>query len=313
MTPHVAQALTPPTLGEAVEAFAVGAQHLGAHPGAPLDVTGGGRAQAELPPSTPDPRESPDAATHAKRQQPRDTGRMSVHLLGGGRDIDRCGDLLRPFVAEARQRAADRTPVIAVLLVLEAADDPRIELHRAMLEAAGAAPGEIRVVSIVEGELFDAAALEADALFVGGGLTPAYLDAFGKIRDAVTARVREGVQYAGFSAGSAIAAGPALVGGYRVRGVEVGSEDAAEELDEVEVRPGLGLLDFAVDVHAAQWGTLSRLVAAIDAGLVTEGVAIDEHTALVMSARAAPAVRGRGQVWRVESAASGVHVQVLRA
>lgn len=238
---------------------------------------------------------------------------MSVHLLGGGRDLDRCGDLLRPFIVEARERAGGRTPVIALLLVLEAGDTSRLELHRAMLQAAGAVAVEIRVEAIVEGEVFTASALEADALFVGGGLTPAYLDAFEQIRDAVTDRVREGMPYAGFSAGAAIAAGPALVGGYRVRGVEVGSEDAAEELDEVEVRPGLGLLDFAVDVHAAQWGTLSRLVAAVDAGLVADGVAIDEHTALVVSAQAAPAVRGSGQVWRVESAASGVHVQVLRA
>jgi len=238
---------------------------------------------------------------------------MSVFLLGGGRDLARCGDLLRPFVAEARQRAEDRAPVIALLLVLEADDDSSVARFTAMLEAAGAAAGEIRVESIVEGEVYAASALDADGLFVGGGLTPAYLNAFGRIGDAVIHRVLEGVPYAGFSAGAVIAAAPALVGGYRVGGVEVVSQDASEELDEVEVRPGLGLLDFAVDVHAAQWGTLSRLVAAVDAGLVAEGVAIDEDTALVVSAQAAPTVRGSGQVWRVESAASGVHVQVLRA
>lgn len=238
---------------------------------------------------------------------------MSVFLLGGGRDLARCGDLLRPFVAEARQRAEDRAPVIALLLVLEADDDSSVARFTAMLEAAGAAAEEIRVESIVEGEVYAASALDADGLFVGGGLTPAYLNAFGRIGDAVIHRVLEGVPYAGFSAGAVIAAAPALVGGYRVGGVEVVSQDASEELDEVEVRPGLGLLDFAVDVHAAQWGTLSRLVAAVDAGLVAEGVAIDEDTALVVSAQAAPTVRGSGQVWRVESAASGVHVQVLRA
>ena len=238
---------------------------------------------------------------------------MSVFLLGGGRDLARCGDLLRPFVAEARQRAADRAPVIALLLVLEADDDSSVARFTAMLEAAGAAAGEIRVESIVEGEVYAASALDADGLFVGGGLTPAYLDAFGRIGDAVIHRVLEGVPYAGFSAGAVMAAAPALVGGYRVGGVEVVSQDASEELDEVAVRPGLGLLDFAVDVHAAQWGTLSRLVAAVDAGLVTDGVAIDEDTALVVSAQAAPTVRGSGQVWRVESAASGMHVQVLRA
>lgn len=237
---------------------------------------------------------------------------MSLFLLGGGRDLARCGDLLRPFVAEARHRAAGRAPVIALFLVLEADDDSSVARFTAMLEAAGATAEEIRVESIVEGEVYDAAALDADALFVGGGLSPAYLNAFGHVGDAVIDRIREGVPYAGFSAGSAIAAGPALVGGYRVRGVEVVSEDASEELDAIDVRPGLGLLDFAVDVHAAQWGTLSRLVAAVDAGIVADGVAIDENTALVVSAQAAPAVRGSGQVWRVESAASGVNVQVLR-
>jgi cyanophycinase len=238
---------------------------------------------------------------------------MSVYLLGGGRDTARCGDLLRPFVDEARAGAGDRVPVIALLLVLEADDDTAVPRHAAMLEAAGAASDEIRVHTIVEGHTFDTSALAADEQGVGGGLTPAYLDAVASIRDAVVDRVRDGMPYAGFSAGSAIAAGPALVGGYRVRGVEVVSPDAAEELDEVEVRPGLGLLDFSVDVHAAQWGTLSRLVAAVDAGIVAEGVAVDEHTALVISAQAAPAVRGDGQVWRVEAAASGIQVQVLRA
>lgn len=237
---------------------------------------------------------------------------MSVFLLGGGRDVARCGDLLRPFVREARERAGDRPAVIAVLLVLEADDESSVARFAAVLEAAGATANELRVATIVEGEVFDTAVLDADALFVGGGLTPAYQAAVGPIRDAVTDRVRDGMPYAGFSAGSSIAAGPALVGGYRVSGVEVVSEDAGEELDEVEVRPGLGLLDFAVDVHAAQWGTLSRLIAAVEAGLVSDGVAIDEHTALVISAQAAPAVHGSGRVWRVESAASGVLVTVLR-
>lgn len=238
---------------------------------------------------------------------------MSVFLLGGGRDVAVCASLLQAFVSEAREHAAGRAPVIALLLVLEAHDDASVDQFRGVLEAAGAAPDDIRVHAVVEGETFADAMTDADGVFVGGGLTPAYHDAVRGIREAIRERVASGMPYAGFSAGASIAAGPALVGGYRVGGVEVVSEDAGEELDAVEVRPGLGLLDFAVDVHAAQWGTLSRLVAAVDAGLVTDGVAIDENTALVISAQAAPAVRGSGQVWRVESTASGVHVQVLRA
>lgn len=236
---------------------------------------------------------------------------MSVFLLGGGHDAAVCGPLLETFVSEARERANAR-PVIALLLVLEADDDASVDRFRGVLEAAGAASDEIHVHAIVEGENFTEAAIEADGVFVGGGLTPAYHAAFRVVREALRERVAGGMPYAGFSAGAAIAAERALVGGWLRGGVEVCSEDAGEELGELEVRPGLGLLDFA-DVHAAQWGTLSRLIAAVDAGLVTDGVAIDEHTALVISAQAAPAVRGSGQVWRVESAASGVRVQVLRA
>ena len=61
----------------------------------------------------------------------------------------------------------------------------------------------------------------------------------------------------------------------------------------VELGEGLGLVDLAVDVHAAQWGTLTRLVAATEAGMVRGGVAIDEHTALVVG-EGALTVLGRG-------------------
>ncbi|MCJ1708263.1 Type 1 glutamine amidotransferase-like domain-containing protein [Microbacterium sp. VKM Ac-2923] len=238
---------------------------------------------------------------------------MSIHLLGGGRDTSRCGDLLRPFVREARARAGGRAPLIALLLVLESYDVPTLERFVDVLCAAGADAEEIRIEAVIEGEFFDDSVVEVDAMFVSGGLTPAYLNAFANIRDAVRSRVAEGMPYAGFSAGSAVAAGSALVGGYRVGGIEVVSEDAGEELGEVAVRDGLGLVPFAVDVHAAQWGTLSRLVAAIDAGLVTEGVAIDEHTALIVDAEGAETVHGTGQVWKAEAAASGVLVRVRRA
>ncbi|MBD8476765.1 Type 1 glutamine amidotransferase-like domain-containing protein [Microbacterium sp. CFBP 8794] len=238
---------------------------------------------------------------------------MSVHLLGGGRDVARCGALLRPFVVEARARADDRPPVIAVLLVLEADDDSSVARFAAVLEAAGAAAAELRVAAIVEGGTFDAEVSRADAVFVGGGLTPAYLDALAPILVAVAGSVRDGMPYAGFSAGAAIAAGQALAGGYRLGGIEVASEDAGEELDELEIRDGLGLVSFAVDVHAAQWGTLSRLVAAVDAELVTEGVAIDEHTALIVDAEGASTVSGSGHVWHVTAASPGVRVALRSA
>ena len=93
-----------------------------------------------------------------------------------------------------------------------------------------------------------------------------------------TALRASGLPYAGCSAGAAIAAGLALVGGWRFEALPVCDEDAGEDLDELEVRPGLGLVPFAVDVHATQWGTLTRLAHAVAGGLVASGVAVDEHT-----------------------------------
>jgi cyanophycinase len=123
---------------------------------------------------------------------------------------------------------------------------------------------------------------------------------FGELRRQVAA----GVPYLGFSAGAAIAAEAALVGGWRIGEVPVSPEEASEELDEVTVAAGIGLVDVAVDVHVAQWGTLSRLVAAVESGLVEGGLGIDEHTVLIVG-EGGFRVAGRGTVWRVLTSDQG--------
>jgi len=95
-------------------------------------------------------------------------------------------------------------------------------------------------------------------------------------------------------------------------GVEVTTQDAAEGLDEITIEPGIGLLDVTVEVHAAQWGTLSRLVAATEAGLIDGGLAIDESTALIVGVGALGVV-GAGSVWRVSQADGGVLVSTFGA
>ena len=55
--------------------------------------------------------------------------------------------------------------------------------------------------------------------------------------NAPTAQVAAGVPYLGFSAGAAIAAEAALVGGWRIGDVPVSPEEASEELDEITVAP----------------------------------------------------------------------------
>ncbi|GMA22588.1 hypothetical protein GCM10025864_03470 [Luteimicrobium album] len=114
-----------------------------------------------------------------------------------------------------------------------------------------------------------------------------------------------------------IAPDQALIGGWRIGGVEVSPEDGSEDLDDVTVVPGLGLVDVTVDVHAAQWGNLSRLVAAVESGLLDGGVAVDEDTVLVVG-QGGLVVGGRGNVWRAvgtggdaEAGAAGVIVSTL--
>lgn len=238
---------------------------------------------------------------------------MSIHLVGGGRDDAQCAAVLTPFVDEARDAAAGASPVIAVLLVLEPDDDESVDRYRRVLVAAGADDADLRIEPIVEGETFAPAAVGgAHGVFVGGGLTPAYHDAVIGIAPEIRALVDGGAPYAGFSAGAAVAASRAIVGGYRHDGVEIAPEDAGEELDDLEVRDGLGLVPGSVDVHASQWGTLSRLVAAVDARLTPEGVAVDEHTAFVRHDDGRTRVRGSGRVSKVTPSASGVTVTIGR-
>lgn len=225
----------------------------------------------------------------------------AVHLIGGGRDESLAAPLFARFVAEAAAFAAPRTPRIHLLLVLEADDTESVDRYSRLLPGA-----DVAVHAIVEGERFDASAVRgADGLAIGGGLTPAYLDAVEPIAADIRSAAAGGAPYLGFSAGAAIAARRALVGGWLLGGVPVGDEDAGEELRELTVRDGLGLVPFTVDVHAAQWGTLTRLVAAVAAGLVEDGCAVDEHTALtVPAAPDAPTVTGVGAIWRVTGGAS---------
>ncbi|OAH51096.1 Type 1 glutamine amidotransferase-like domain-containing protein [Microbacterium oleivorans] len=215
---------------------------------------------------------------------------MRIHLIGGGRDES---DLV-PLVAPALDGGA-----VGLLLVLEPDDAVSVPRFSRVLELAGAS--DVRVATVVEGERFAPDVLDdLDALMVGGGLTPAYAHALADIAPLVRERVAGGMPYVGFSAGAAIAASEALVGGWLLDGVPVASEDAGEEEDELLVVPGLGLVPFAVDVHAAQWGTVTRLTAAVAAGLVPVGYAVDEHTALVVTdTDGDPTVAGVGAAWHV--------------
>jgi cyanophycinase len=226
---------------------------------------------------------------------------MGIFLVGGGWSDDLARDMFGGFLEAATVRAGGGDP--RILLVVMGSDDEAREYHEKYVRALGlAGVTNLAVARVTEGEAFATEALEqVDGLLVGGGPTPEYhaslRPAYPRIRELVS----DGMPYAGFSAGAAIAATHAIIGGWRIDGVPVCPEDSNEELDAVTVVDGIGLVEGAVDVHAAQWGNLSRLVAAVEAGLVPAGIAIDECTTLLPSG----AVAGAGRVWRVTSSPEG--------
>jgi len=233
---------------------------------------------------------------------------MDVHLIGGGWDDDLAPALYGDFV-EAAARRAGATP--RILLVVMGTDPESREYHAKYVHTLGLVGGhELVVERVPEGSPFDEAALDGvDGLFVGGGPTPEYhaslAGAYGRIR----ALVGSGMPYAGFSAGAAIAGSHAVIGGWRLDGRAVCPEDSNEDLDAVAVLEGIGLVPGSVDVHAAQWGNVSRLVAVVAAGLAPSGVAIDEGTRLGPDGR----VVGAGRVWHVTADTSAPGGALLRA
>ncbi|MGX5696587.1 Type 1 glutamine amidotransferase-like domain-containing protein [Agromyces soli] len=242
---------------------------------------------------------------------------MSVHLVGGGWPAEGDSAVFGRFVGEAARRAvaAGRAePRIAVVAVR----DGDAEAHAAKLVAvASAASGAGAVAAVITAVGHGAAVpqsafADVDGVIVGGGNAPAYRDAleprFGELRRLVAG----GTPYLGFSAGAMIAAERAVIGGRAIGGVTVSPESGDQGLDEVTVAPGIGLVDVAIDVHVAQWGALSRLVAAVEAGIAEGGLGIDEDTVLIVG-EGGLEVQGRGSVWRVLPAEHGVVVSTIGA
>jgi cyanophycinase len=203
----------------------------------------------------------------------RDSAMTSVHLIGGGWDPLAAPDMYGPFLD-----AAGRSPVVACV-VLDEGDGGEQFARWAVALGSVAACEPVPVLVPIGTTLALEALGGADALLVCGGLTPAYAAALSPvaqgIRDWLANR-----PYCGFSAGAAIAARRAVVGGWLDGTVQVCPEDAAEDLDQVTVAEGLGLLEAMVDVHCAQWGTLPRLIAALTQQGGGNGFAVDENTCL---------------------------------
>jgi cyanophycinase len=218
-----------------------------------------------------------------------------------------------------------------VIQLHEAAEDSGARRYAAFSSVLSEL-GSIELVpfDLDEGDVLGSGQLgDLDALLVSGGLTPAYLTAVSLVSDEIKALVTSGAPYLGFSAGAAIASRRAIVGGWKYGDLVICDEDNGEELDELTIEDGLGLVDFAVDVHAAQWGNLGRPIMAVSAGLVERAVALDESTVWIVDGNggsvpgvaqsdSVPAVgptgsvRGVGQAWWIERAEGGVTVRMER-
>ena len=239
---------------------------------------------------------------------------MSIFLAGAGPDPLAFQEVFDRFALDVREHAGRRTPRIAVAVHQRGGNLQ--ELVAACAEPLQARiECEIAAVPLPDGKPADPGAFaKVDAVVVGGGLTPAYWEALHPAAATIRRLVADGAPYLGFSAGAMVAPRRALVGGYKVNGVEVCGEECSEGLDSVDIREGLRLAGFSVDVHAAQAGTLSRAVGAVAAGLVERTVAIDERTAVVLAALGDGDydVIGSGHCWDVHRS-GGTAVVSLRA
>ena len=236
---------------------------------------------------------------------------MRVFLIGGGLSPRGLRQTLGPFVGAARVGGAAR---IACVLVRSLPQRAAFGFYYAALATLGVA--HVTPVYVSRERPLRATDLTgATGVLVGGGLTPAYHAALVPTADEWLPGLRErNIPYAGYSAGAMIAPGTAIVGGWKVRAggrdLMIGTRAASEGRAYLDCRSGLGLVPFLVDVHAAQWGTLGRLLHAVGAGHGAEGWAIDEGT-VVEVADGAATVRGLGAAYRVRRGDEGLSVEPL--
>ena len=173
---------------------------------------------------------------------------------------------------------------------------------------AGAALAERLGASLVDASDVDAvraahgvAILGKDRRAIASGLAP--------ISEALRDAVGGGAPYLGIGAGAALAGDAAILGGGEIGGVPVGplGDDS-----EVELGEGAGLVDLLIEVDAIGGGTLPRLIAVAEAGLVGQALSVDAGTALIVG-QGALVVQGSGSVWQVVAGDGSVTVSTFGA
>ena len=230
----------------------------------------------------------------------------SLYLIGGGWTPEAFP------LTYGRFAAAVGDGEVAVVLLDQEDREEYFARSRDAFAAVGFGRAHPRYISL-ESPLRPADLDGIGGLFVGGGLTPEYRDAIvpeaaAWIRD----RVAAGMPYGGFSAGSAIASRQAIVGGWKLGDLTICAEETSEDEEQLAVRDGIGLVPFAIDVHASQWGTVTRLMHAVRAGQVPDGIAIDEDT-MIEVRDGTIGVHGLGGAWHARLDGDRLAVRIVMA
>ncbi len=152
------------------------------------------------------------------------------------------------------------------------------------------------------------AGFEPSGIFVCGGRTPYVHQALCADLSWVEYKEQKAIPYGGTGAGAVIAASRAILGGWQTDGEmeprPIVSRGASEGLDTLTVRPGAGLVPFAVEINTGETGSLTRLIHAVAGGQINEGWAIGEDTLLAVHPTRIH-IYGRGYAYRVVKAAEG--------
>ncbi len=242
----------------------------------------------------------------------------SLYLIGGGWNPEGFSATYGRFI-----QAATVNQHRNIILVLEAGGSEALgdalAAYYDVFKAMGVSANEIVPFFISENVVLDERFVketQPTGIFVCGGLTPLYQSCLCTDATWLGYVLTHNIPYGGFSAGAAIAARNAIVGGWKIacngRQIPILDPDLAEELDYLTVRDGLGLVEFSIDVHGSQWGTLTRLIHAVDQGMIANGWVIDEDTMLEIKDGAIN-VFGLGQAYYITGQGGGkVQVTVYR-
>ena len=223
---------------------------------------------------------------------------MTIFLVGGGPEAD-LAEIYDPFAGAVRERGRR----IALLLLGQAEDfTPLLPLYTdpIMARIPDATIEVIELADPDEGERdtqWPEDLDQVDGIIVGGGWTPGYHSALIPKREVIARLVASDVPFLGFAAGASVSSRHALLGGWKLDGIRVQPDIAAEGLEDVTLADGLALISPTVQVRTDDWSNEGVLISLIESGAIGSAVSIDAGTALVVDPLNGRTTRlGRGRL-----------------